>query len=286
MSLIRMNSVAHSSDPAGRMSNIEYGSISSGREHDNSESSRRTKRLHYGRKFSKNISGGYWTNIYILVPFVFIASAIFGTLFYSIHHGWDVSMSFFYSTQVLLGNNIGIPEETDSVSQAFTLCFFLFGVSILAGAVGAFASVLVTRASHIKSQARRDARLSSTYQDGNVNPGNPEHSTNNPTSGMSSRSNADMTAMFCTDIAVAYVKASLNLLIPRSRRKALLKAIGWDNHKSKYLTVMAAVSWCVVGLCYGLYFEKWPLSTSLYFAVGTMSAAGMYVGTISRIYGR
>ena len=44
-----------------------------------------------------------YTNIFILVPVIFVVSLLFGTLFYRVHHGWELSTSFYFSSQVLAG---------------------------------------------------------------------------------------------------------------------------------------------------------------------------------------
>lgn len=49
------------------------------------------------------IENKLYTNIFILVPVIFIVSLLFGTLFYRVHHGWELSTSFYFSSQVLAG---------------------------------------------------------------------------------------------------------------------------------------------------------------------------------------
>ena len=45
----------------------------------------------------------FLTNIFLLVPLIFSVSLLLGTIFYRVHHGWELSTSFYYSSQVLAG---------------------------------------------------------------------------------------------------------------------------------------------------------------------------------------
>jgi hypothetical protein len=53
---------------------------------------------------SHAVGKGFSSNIFILVPLIFSASLLFGTLFYKMHHGWQLSTAFYFSAQVLAGN--------------------------------------------------------------------------------------------------------------------------------------------------------------------------------------
>lgn len=72
------------------------------------------------------------TNVYFLMGLAFVASLLVGILFYSVSHDWELSTSFYFASQVLLGNMYGIPEELDGVSQTFTMIYFLWGTSLVA----------------------------------------------------------------------------------------------------------------------------------------------------------
>ena len=45
----------------------------------------------------------------------------------------------------------------------------------------------------------------------------------------------------------------------------ILYAIGWEYHKTKYLTSVAAVSWLILGVVYGLEYEKWDTMQAFYY---------------------
>jgi hypothetical protein len=53
---------------------------------------------------SHTVGKGFSSNIFILVPLIFFASLLFGTAFYKMHHGWQLSTAFYFSAQVLAGN--------------------------------------------------------------------------------------------------------------------------------------------------------------------------------------
>jgi hypothetical protein len=54
----------------------------------------------------------------------------------------------------------------------------------------------------------------------------------------------------------------------------VLFAIGWEDQKYKYFTILAAVLWALVGIIYGIFYEKWEFQYALRFAVATMAASG------------
>lgn len=67
------------------------------------------------------------SNVYWIVLFVFLTSLCVGIIFYSTYHEWEFSTSFYFASQALLGNMYGVPEEPDHISQAFTICYYLWG---------------------------------------------------------------------------------------------------------------------------------------------------------------
>lgn len=52
--------------------------------------------------------------------------------------------------------------------------------------------------------------------------------------------------------------------------------IGWDDHKSKYLTVFAAINWMLLGVLYAVHYEELDVGESFYFAIAAMSASGSH----------
>jgi hypothetical protein len=53
--------------------------------------------------------------------------------------------------------------------------------------------------------------------------------------------------------------------------------IGWYDHRSKYLTLSALLSWTALGVLYGMLYERWDVLYALRFAIATMSASGLPV---------
>ena len=51
--------------------------------------------------------------------------------------------------------------------------------------------------------------------------------------------------------------------------------IGWKSHKSKYITILCSISWMIIGILYGIIFEKNSLFDSIYFAVAIISCTGI-----------
>lgn len=181
-------------------------------------------------------------NIFLLVPLIFVVSLLFGTMFYRIHHGWELSTSFYYSAQVLAGCMYDMPSESDPVSTSFTLIFFLFGSSVMAAAFGAFVSTLVSNSYQVASETRKTIRKQA-LEDLAAKSGSPRY----------------------TDIAIediSWIKSILSYYLTNLR-----ESIGWKLHRSKYITVCAALCWIFIGVQYGLLYEKWAFSTSLRFAL-------------------
>ena len=65
------------------------------------------KRHHGSSRLEVIEKRGYWSNIFIIVPIIFTVSLLLGTIFYRIHHGWQLSTAFYFSAQVLAGDQMG-----------------------------------------------------------------------------------------------------------------------------------------------------------------------------------
>ena len=55
---------------------------------------------------NQQIKRGFSSNIFVLVPVIFTVSLFFGTVFYRLHHGWELSTAFYFSAQVLAGQQV------------------------------------------------------------------------------------------------------------------------------------------------------------------------------------
>ena len=56
----------------------------------------------------KRLNDKYTTNIYFVVSITFTLSIIIGIIFYSYYHEWELSTSFYFASQALLGNMYGM----------------------------------------------------------------------------------------------------------------------------------------------------------------------------------
>ena len=72
-----------------------------------------------------------FSNLFLVVPLVFLSSTAVGVTYYSISHSWELSTSLFYTIQVLLGCMYGVPYESEVPDQAFTLALNIWGSTIL-----------------------------------------------------------------------------------------------------------------------------------------------------------
>src|SRR5205809_614586 len=90
---------------------------------------------------------------------IFGLSFCIGFGFYYFHDRWDLPTSTFYAMQVLLGCNYGVPNETNLVSKWFTLLYYIWGVSLMAGTLASLATVALEYVPQIE---RKRARRSNT----------------------------------------------------------------------------------------------------------------------------
>jgi hypothetical protein len=74
-----------------------------------------------------------WENLYFIAPAVFFVSFSVGVVFYMICNQWSFSLSYYYAATVLLGEMFLVPSEASSYSQTFTLVYFLWGSTLMAG---------------------------------------------------------------------------------------------------------------------------------------------------------
>jgi len=111
----------------------------------------------------RDSSSSSWVeNVKVLVPLVVLGSLAGGSAFYVFVNDWPLSLAFYYATQALFGCMYGVPTETNSTSQVFTLFLYLLGATLCASAIGAFSSHLVSHATLVSSDERRRLRLQSS----------------------------------------------------------------------------------------------------------------------------
>jgi len=145
-----------------------------------------------------------------------------------------ITSATYYSTQALLGCMYGVPGNIDMMSNVFTLITFIYGSTMLAGALGVLATNVVDNAT---KQERRRMKLYSPIdedQDGIVG---------------------------INDWVHFYIN---NILV----------IVGWNGHSRKYLTFLIMTCWVLVGVYYGTVYEKWDLGQSFYFSIAAISGSG------------
>ena len=106
----------------------------------------------------RSCSSSVLENLLYIVPVAVVVSLCVGTAVYVKLNKWPVSLSLYYATQVLFGCNFGVPTEPSSDSPYFTLGLYLWGSTVFAGTVGAFASHLVSHASLVSKDERTKLR--------------------------------------------------------------------------------------------------------------------------------
>lgn len=180
----------------------------------------------------------WYENVYAVGPIILIISLLFGVAFYVVYDGWDLSTSFFFATQALLGVMYGVPLQPHSLSEIFTLCYYLYGSTLIAGAIGAFAGHLVTTAPQIAADERRRMFERASLED------------------------VDGDGFIGVHDFVRYMQNNIGYLI------------GWEDHRTKYLTVLAALGWILIGCIYGMLYERWSFQTSFFFCLSAMAQAG------------
>ena len=186
-----------------------------------------------------------WTGhpLEVVAPLVFLTSLLIGTVFYGLVNRWTWDMSFYFAAQTLLGNMYGVPIEPTSLSVMFTLFYFIWGTTMLAAAISGLANQILIRTVRSISEERSKALDYLTSR-----------KNNQIASSSSILPDYESSAMFLTQT---------------------LFHIGYFEHKSRYLTFLALFLWYLVGLAYGVLFEKWTLAHASYCAVSAMAANGL-----------
>lgn len=103
-----------------------------------------------------------WENAAVVAPLIVGISLFFGVIFYSIVNGWDISLSYFFAANVLFGDMYLVPTEPNPWSHVFTLFYFLWGTTLLAGAITSAANMIVNSAVRIAAEERKRFFASST----------------------------------------------------------------------------------------------------------------------------
>ncbi|RYH12963.1 two pore domain potassium channel family protein, partial [archaeon] len=184
------------------------------------------------------VSPSFLHSLYTVAPFIFFSSLTVGIAFYMYTNHWDFPTAYFFASSVLIGAMYLVPSEANPYSQVFTLFYFLWGTTLLMGAIAALANEMLANAGKVAADERR--RILSFSE--------PVDNDGDGIVGISDR-------------LVYY-------------RTHLLHSIGWTHHRAKYIVISIALSWFCLGVLYGVYFEGWPVSRSMFFTLASMSGSG------------
>lgn len=181
----------------------------------------------------------WYNDLYFIGPFVLALSLFVGIFFYVIYNEWTLGSAMFCATATLIGSIYGVPNQPDNVGAAFTILYYMYGISLFTAIIGAIIGSMITRAPLISAQARR--KIAQLEQ--------PEDTDG--------------------DGEIGYYDY-FNFL-----RSRFLDWIGWEEFQTNYLVASAAMLWVGVGVIYGMYIEGWEFDHSLYFAMNAVSMAAL-----------
>jgi len=167
-----------------------------------------------------------------------IASIMVGTVFYKVTNHWRISTSVFYAVNTLLGMLFMVPANTTDFADVFTVLYYIYGAFFLAGMIGIYVGVLVSRAPEIAAEERRKLM---EYPDTPV------------------------------DIDGDGYVGFWDYWYFWSER--LAHAIHWEDHKTKYKIFAAVVVWMLVGTVYCIFVEGKSAGSALFFALSTIAGA-------------
>jgi hypothetical protein len=187
---------------------------------------------------SKQKSSFILDNIYIVAPLIFFLSLAIGIIFYMYINNWDFLLAYYFAASVLLGALYLVPAESSPYSQIFTQWYFLWGTTLLMGAIAAMANQVLANAGRVAADERE--RIISQLESPDID--------------------GDGVITLSERIEFYTVK--------------WLNIIGWRQHRAKYSVMAVAVIVYVLGILYGVYFEGWELPHAMYFSLSAMSASG------------
>ena len=188
-------------------------------------------------KVSFNVKTSWFSNVYLIVPTVYLTSLGAATLFYNAHNNWGIPTSFYYATQVLNGVMYGVPEETNFDSQLFTIGLYLVGSTIIASSIGVYIAFIVEKT--IKETRNGRLLLQKPVDLDN-------------------------------DGSISFTELLYFLF------NNFLVKIGWEGHKVKYITTSILFLWIFLGASYGILIDKQSLFESIYASIGGISQAGVH----------
>jgi hypothetical protein len=109
-----------------------------------------------------------FSNVAVLAPFTIFITISGATLFYKLHHNWDISTCIYYSCQAVIGVVYGVPEETDQASKIFTMILYLLGTTIIYAVIAEYTNIIVERAMKSANDISRMETVQDLNGDGRI----------------------------------------------------------------------------------------------------------------------
>ena len=192
-----------------------------------------------GAKRDKAAPWRWYNDLYFIGPIVLTISLLVGIIFYVTYNGWSLGSSTFCATATLIGSIYGVPNQPDNVGAAFTILYYVYGISLFTAIIGAIVGSMITRAPLISAEARRKIAQMEQPED----------------------TDGDGEIGFCDYFVFLRVR--------------FLDFIGWEEYRTNYLITAAAFAWVALGVLFGMGYEGWGFDQSLYFAMNAVSMAAL-----------
>jgi hypothetical protein len=176
------------------------------------------------------------------IPILIIISILVGIVFYRFANGWPLSTATFYAVNTLLGELFMVPGNKVPIADVFTVFYYIYGAFFLAGIIGRYVGFMVSNAPEIAANERLKLM---EY---------PEEAVD---------ADGDGYVGFWDRVNYWHIK--------------ILYKVGWEDHRSKYLTAISVFVWLIVGVLYGVVMESKSFGSALFFAISTIAGA-CYVG--------
>jgi hypothetical protein len=190
-------------------------------------------------KRDKDVPWIWYNDLYFVGPLVLFLSLLAGILFYKFYNGWTIGSATFCATATLIGSIYGVPDQPDDVGAAFTIAYYVFGISMFTAIIGAIIGSMITRAPLISAEARRKIAKMEQPED---------------TDG---------------DGEIGYYDHFFFL------QSQFLHFIGWEEYAFNYIVTAGAFAWACLGVLYAMFYEGWEFNHSVYFAMNAISMAAL-----------
>ena len=88
----------------------------------------------------------WYTQLYFLGPLILIISLAIGISFYVFYNGWSLSSATFCASATLMGSIFGVPDQPTDLGAAFTIIYYIYGISLVSSILGAVVGSMIIRA--------------------------------------------------------------------------------------------------------------------------------------------